>query len=145
MAIARIVAQRVEQSRRDAQAAAGFKLQRGGNAVHLAEFLIAAARHRADRGSESMPQRCAGQKRGRRSRPAGLSAIAGKPGHDLPHAAHPAELVGDDGGFLFIDALELTEFLGLGDNVERIFAEFSHQLFGGGRPDVGQHAAGQVA
>ena len=61
-------------------------------------------------------------------------------------AVHPAELVGDDGGFLLIDALELTEFLrGLGDNVERIFAEFSHQLFGGGRPDVGQHAAGQVA
>ena len=76
----------------------------------------------------------------------GCQAIAGKPGHDLPHAVHPAELVGDDGGFLLIDALELTEFLrGLGDNVERIFAEFSHQLFGGGRPDVGQHAAGQVA
>ena len=76
----------------------------------------------------------------------GGHAVPGKPGHDLPHAVHAAELVGDDSRFLLGDALEFAEPLrGLGDDRQRIIAEFCHDFFSGGRPDVGQHAAGQVA
>ena len=145
MSVVGVMAQRIGQSRRNAQVASLLKLQFCGDAVRLAEFEV-----------QRFPAEQVGILLQGVHRVGAVGAVSGDghlrgkselchPGDHFPHTKHPTKLVGDGRRFLGRDSLELAELLRrLGDDSQRLGPEFGHDLFGRGRPDVRQHPAGKV-
>jgi len=144
--VARIVAQRIQKPCCDPQAAACLKLQGGSNTVHLTKFEL----QRLPAEQVGVLGQCL---HGMRAKGAVGSdcllrgqPVARKPCHNLPHTVHTAEFIGDNGGLLLGDALELTEALRrLGDDCQGILSKAGDDLFGGGGSDIRQHTAGKIA